>query len=295
MSTNAAKPTSTSSDKASPPRNCPRTARRELTELVDHAGPGEDKRAGRMARFYAETLGDSLASVATGSIDTTIEEDWSNYTERRAGLGKNLQESGVNPELQSRIWQPLDHHARESGKLGRPAAERRARWRAKTEYLITTRNKAITRVKALAAGRDPAPAATPARPRPSAVSRPPAKLPPTSRGRGCTPPATQRGVTAMSETVDLVAIARLDEATAVVDLYRCEVFYDADNGVETGPGVAGAWGSLAAQPGLPVTLDALDETMTDLGYRRTTTWRKRVTASGAVRYFANAQIRIENI
>ncbi|MBF6162992.1 hypothetical protein [Nocardia cyriacigeorgica] len=98
-----------------------------------------------------------------------------------------------------------------------------------------------------------------------------------------------------TETVDLFAIARLDEATAVVDLYSCEIYYDADNGAETGPGVAGAWGSLTAHPGLPVTLDALDETMTDLGYRRTTAWRKRVTASGAVRYFADAQIRIEDI
>ncbi|MFX0580287.1 hypothetical protein [Nocardia nepalensis] len=61
------------------------------------------------------------------------------------------------------------------------------------------------------------------------------------------------------------------------------------DGTEAGRTVQGWWESVHA----PATLDAHGTLITH-GYRRTSTWRTYVTASGAVRYFANATIGIED-
>ncbi|MFE9328638.1 hypothetical protein ACIHDR_47670 [Nocardia sp. NPDC052278] len=98
----------------------------------------------------------------------------------------------------------------------------------------------------------------------------------------------------MTETIELYVIARLKDDAAVADLYACEVFYDAENGTEAGRAVQGWWESVQAATVSP-TLDAVDAALTAHGYRRTSAWRKQVTASGAVRYFTNATIGIENI
>ncbi|WP_433527762.1 hypothetical protein ACQPZ2_44050 (plasmid) [Nocardia pseudovaccinii] len=97
------------------------------------------------------------------------------------------------------------------------------------------------------------------------------------------------------ESVDMFVIARLDDDVAVADLYSCEIHYDAADGTEAGPTVEASWGSVASEPTAPATLGALDQALTEFGYRRTTDWHKRVTASGAVRYFANATIGIEQV
>ncbi|MEV0292144.1 hypothetical protein [Nocardia sp. NPDC050710] len=96
------------------------------------------------------------------------------------------------------------------------------------------------------------------------------------------------------ETVDMFMIARLDDV-AVADLYSCEIHYDAADSTETGHTVEASWGSVTIETSAPATLEALDQALTGLGYRRTTNWHKRVTASGAVRWFVEATIRIEDL
>ncbi|MFC9898502.1 hypothetical protein ACFVMC_32830 [Nocardia sp. NPDC127579] len=100
----------------------------------------------------------------------------------------------------------------------------------------------------------------------------------------------------MTETVlvDLYMIARLGQDCAVADIFCCEVFADTTTRV-TRRGVAGWWESVATTPELPVTLDALDTVLASGGYTRLTGWRPKVTAAGAVRYFADATTNIENI
>ncbi|WP_433635644.1 hypothetical protein [Nocardia sp. CA-120079] len=97
------------------------------------------------------------------------------------------------------------------------------------------------------------------------------------------------------ESVDMFMIARLDDDVAVADLYSCVTHYDAHDGTETGLTVEASWGSVTTAPAAPATLDALDQVLTELGYQRTTDWHKRVTAFGAVRYFANATIGIQEL
>ena len=65
-------------------------------------------------------------------------------------------------------------------------------------------------------------------------------------------------------------------------------------GTPTGRSVDGWWESVVTSPGVPVTLDALDEVLDAGGYARISGWRQKVTASGAVRFFADAAARIED-
>lgn len=98
-----------------------------------------------------------------------------------------------------------------------------------------------------------------------------------------------------TETVDLYVIARLDDGTAVADLYGWGIYYDADAGAEAGPSVEVLGRSLVPHPDLPATLEALDHTLVDFGYHRTTDWRRRVTTAGAVRFFTHAIAHIDDI
>ncbi|WP_306358964.1 MULTISPECIES: hypothetical protein [unclassified Nocardia] len=98
----------------------------------------------------------------------------------------------------------------------------------------------------------------------------------------------------MTETVDLYVIARLEAGVAVADIYCCEVFYDAATGSLAGRGIEGWWESVATTPEVPASLDALGEVLTANGYTRTTNWRQKVTASGAIRYFTDATARIDD-
>lgn len=99
----------------------------------------------------------------------------------------------------------------------------------------------------------------------------------------------------MTETVDLYLIARLDTEAAVADIYCSEVFYDLTDGTVTGPGIEHWWESVATSSDAPVSLDALDELLTTSGYTRKTGWRPRVTASGVMRFFADAVTHIEDL
>ncbi|WP_280204827.1 hypothetical protein [Nocardia farcinica] len=94
----------------------------------------------------------------------------------------------------------------------------------------------------------------------------------------------------MTDLVELLVIARIDTTAAVADLFSCQTYYDADTGTETGPGVEAMWETLTVDPAAPICLDSLDQALTTSGYRRTSAWRKRVTAAGAIRYFAHATI-----
>jgi len=98
-----------------------------------------------------------------------------------------------------------------------------------------------------------------------------------------------------ADLVELLVIARIDTTTAVADLFSCQTYYDADTGTETGPGVEAMWETLTVDPAAPICLDSLDQALTTSGYRRTSAWRKRVTAAGAIRYFAHATIAIPDL
>ncbi|MBF6250724.1 hypothetical protein [Nocardia farcinica] len=98
-----------------------------------------------------------------------------------------------------------------------------------------------------------------------------------------------------TDLVELLVIARVDTTTAVADLFSCQTYDDADTGTETGPGVEAMWETLTVDPAAPVCLGSLDQALTTSGYRRTSAWRKRVTAAGAIRYFAHATIAIPDL
>ncbi|MGV9838062.1 hypothetical protein ACWDUL_28210 [Nocardia niigatensis] len=100
----------------------------------------------------------------------------------------------------------------------------------------------------------------------------------------------------MSEDiVDLHLIARLESDVAVADIFCCEVFYDTRDGSETGRRIRSWWESVSTEPGRVVALDVLDEYLYINGYIRDSDWRQQVTASGAVRYFAEAFTHLENL
>lgn len=99
----------------------------------------------------------------------------------------------------------------------------------------------------------------------------------------------------MTELVDLYIIARLDAGDAAADLYSCEVYYDHGTGTCHGRTVESWWESVRIDHEVDATLDALDRALTVAGYARIGQWRKRVTSSGAVRYFADATTCIEEL
>ncbi len=98
----------------------------------------------------------------------------------------------------------------------------------------------------------------------------------------------------MTEIVDLLVIARLTGKVAIADIYSCDIFYDTRDGQPTGRAVLDWWGA-EVRDDPAATLTGLDEALAALGYIRTSDWRERVTASGMVRYFANAQVHCADI
>ena len=96
-----------------------------------------------------------------------------------------------------------------------------------------------------------------------------------------------------TETSDLYVIARLDIDDAAADVYSSEVYCD-NHGHDGafGAHTTANWSrSLPLEPNMSADLDGLDRTLAAAGYCRTGGWRERLTASGAVRYFAQATPR----
>lgn len=86
-----------------------------------------------------------------------------------------------------------------------------------------------------------------------------------------------------SPRTEFYIIARLDAGDSAADIYR-RIF---DVPVPVRHTADWAW-SLPVQPGTAADLDGLDRMLAAAGYRRSSDWRKRITTSGAVRYFADA-------
>ncbi len=78
-------------------------------------------------------------------------------------------------------------------------------------------------------------------------------------------------------------IARLDDDDSAADVYS--KILDVPDGVHD---KADWLSSLPVRPGTAADLDRLDHVLAAAGYQRRGGWRKRITASGAVRYFADA-------
>lgn len=93
----------------------------------------------------------------------------------------------------------------------------------------------------------------------------------------------------VTETMDLYVIARLDIGDAAADVYSSEIYsHRAADGAFCGRTTTSWSRSLQLEPGTSANLDGLDRTLAAAGYFRTSGWRVRATASGAVRYFADA-------
>ncbi|WP_029896555.1 MULTISPECIES: hypothetical protein [Nocardia] len=99
----------------------------------------------------------------------------------------------------------------------------------------------------------------------------------------------------MTELIDLYVIARLDAGDSAADLYSCEVYYDTGTGACHGRAVESWWESVRLDPTVDASLEALDQALASAGYARIGEWRRRVTSSGAVRYFADATTCIEEL
>ncbi|WP_280484501.1 hypothetical protein [Nocardia cyriacigeorgica] len=131
------------------------TTRQQLTELVAKAGIDRGHRATAAIHGGVNAIGDSLSAVASGATTFGIDRERAQFTERRAQLGQALTSAAADPEVKTQIRQLIDDRARDAGKLGRPAASRHAQWNVKTERIIATRDRAIARAAAVAAGRAP--------------------------------------------------------------------------------------------------------------------------------------------
>ncbi|WP_280213111.1 hypothetical protein [Nocardia cyriacigeorgica] len=131
------------------------TTRQQLTELVAKAGIEPGHRAAAAIHGGVNAIGDSLSAVASGATTFGIDRERAQFTERRAKLGQALTSAAANPEVKAQIRQLIDDRARDAGKLGRPAASRHAQWNVKAERIIATRDRAIARTAAVAAGRAP--------------------------------------------------------------------------------------------------------------------------------------------
>ncbi|MFD6397444.1 hypothetical protein [Nocardia sp. NPDC060249] len=95
----------------------------------------------------------------------------------------------------------------------------------------------------------------------------------------------------MTARVDLYVIGRLDMGDAAADVYCSEIRFDhAVDGAVCDRAIANWSRTLHLEPGASTDLDGLDHTMATAGYYRTGGWRVRITASGAVRYFAEATV-----
>ncbi|MBF6102153.1 hypothetical protein IU510_29490 [Nocardia cyriacigeorgica] len=131
------------------------TTRQQLTELVGRAGIEPGHRAAAAIHGGVNAIGDSLSAVASGATTFGIDRERAQFTERRAKLGQALTSAAADPEIKTQIRQLIDDRARDAGKLGRPAASRHAQWNVKTERIVATRDRAIARTAAVAAGRAP--------------------------------------------------------------------------------------------------------------------------------------------
>ncbi|MFE6923008.1 hypothetical protein ACFVAV_18410 [Nocardia sp. NPDC057663] len=95
--------------------------------------------------------------------------------------------------------------------------------------------------------------------------------------------------TTATETNGLFVIARLDAGDAAVDVYSSEFYCGHASDGAVCARTTAIWSrSLRLEPGTSADLDGLDRTLAAAGYCRVGGWRVRVTANGAVRYFADA-------
>ncbi|MFF5030453.1 hypothetical protein [Nocardia salmonicida] len=79
-------------------------------------------------------------------------------------------------------------------------------------------------------------------------------------------------------------IARLDAGDSVADVFSSDIV-DVASGIRH----TAAWPqSLPVRPSKAFGLDELDHALAAAGYQRSSSWRKRVTNGGVVRYFAHA-------
>ncbi|WP_228824938.1 hypothetical protein [Nocardia farcinica] len=234
------------------------------------------------------TVGDNLYSVASGSVDDAHRTQ---FVKDRTELGRALTAAGVYDETKADIRELVDTRARQAGKLGRGAVEREQRWKIRTAEILARRDDTIAQQHAARTARPRSTKTCATRVDRSAQTASPAPTGARTAARRHYAP----GGGAVTDLVELLVIARIDTTTAVADLFSCQTYYDADTGTETGPGVEAMWETLTVAPAVPVCLDSLDQALTTSGYRRTSDWRKRVTAAGAIRYFAHATIAIPDL
>ncbi|MEU3010241.1 hypothetical protein [Nocardia asteroides] len=89
---------------------------------------------------------------------------------------------------------------------------------------------------------------------------------------------------AKSPRTEFYIIARLETGDSAADVYSREIFDD--SGILRH--IGRRFCALPLQPGATADLDGLDHTLAAAGYQRSSSWRPRITHSGATRYFADA-------
>ncbi|WP_280392809.1 RRQRL motif-containing zinc-binding protein [Nocardia wallacei] len=127
--------------------------REAVTQRLAAAGVDIDARDHGRLRGALDRIGTSVSSVASGAGSTGMDYERKAYVDHRTALGQALARADVDQAARAEIRGIIDGRAREAGELGQVAAERRDRWKAKTDHVVARRDDAIAQQRAATAGR----------------------------------------------------------------------------------------------------------------------------------------------
>lgn len=127
----------------------------EVTELIE-AGGAIDKgsHTAQILDDAVSGVGGSIYSVA-GGAPLGVEYERKQFADRRDHLGHALAEAGVDRDTKLAVRTVIDTAAHEAGQLGRPAAQRRTQWKARTDQAIAHRDDQAAQRRAAANQRAP--------------------------------------------------------------------------------------------------------------------------------------------
>ncbi|MFE3280068.1 hypothetical protein [Nocardia sp. NPDC059239] len=126
-----------------------------ITQHLEASGAAPQGWDAERLNSAVSLVGDSLYTVACGARGSGgIEYGRKFYADKYAHLGGQLVNAGVGEAARAEIGQLLADRARQAGELGRTAAWREQRWKAKVESVMADRNDSRAQRQA-AAGRAP--------------------------------------------------------------------------------------------------------------------------------------------
>jgi hypothetical protein len=129
--------------------------RTDVRALIRASGAVEpDSHQGEIIDHAVARIGDSVYSVA-GGAPLGVERERKEFAERRRNLGEALDQAGVDRDTKLKVRDAIDARAREAGQLGRSAAQRRTRWKTRTDAAIAHREDQAAQRRAVSSGRAP--------------------------------------------------------------------------------------------------------------------------------------------